>query len=75
MMDALINSFVEDIKRRAALYPDDLEGHMLDQATEADGECLLFSATFPNWIKRSDGSKVLIEAKFRGSRGLDRLNY
>jgi len=38
MMDALINSFVEDIKRRAALYPDDLEGHMMDQATEADGE-------------------------------------
>ncbi|KAF2368755.1 FERM central domain [Trinorchestia longiramus] len=36
MMDALINSFVEDIKRRAALYPDDLEGHMLDQATEVD---------------------------------------
>ena len=38
MMDALINSFVDDIKRRAALYPDDLEGHMLDQALEVDGE-------------------------------------
>ncbi|XP_064113750.1 FERM domain-containing protein 8-like isoform X2 [Macrobrachium nipponense] len=37
MMDALISTFVEELKRRAAQYPDDLEGHMLDQGTEIDG--------------------------------------
>ena len=37
-MDALINSFVEDIKRKAALYPDDLEGHMMDQAGDVEGQ-------------------------------------
>ncbi|XP_068228996.1 FERM domain-containing protein 8 isoform X2 [Palaemon carinicauda] len=36
MMDALISTFVEELKRRAAQYPDDLEGHMLDQGTEID---------------------------------------
>ena len=40
MMDALVNSFVEDLKRRATQYPDDLEGHMLDHATEIDGSKL-----------------------------------
>ncbi|KAG7167489.1 FERM domain-containing protein 8-like, partial [Homarus americanus] len=36
MMDALISTFVEELKRRAAQYPDDLEGHMLDHGTEID---------------------------------------
>ncbi|CAL4139702.1 unnamed protein product, partial [Meganyctiphanes norvegica] len=36
MMDALIATFVEEMKRRAAQYPDDLEGHMLDHGTEVD---------------------------------------
>ena len=38
MMEALISSFVEDQKRRAALYPEDLEGHMIDQGTNEMGE-------------------------------------
>ena len=37
MMDALINTFVEDLRKRATQYPDDLEGHMLDHASEIDG--------------------------------------
>ena len=37
MMDALISTFVDDLKRRATQYPDDLEGHILDHATEIDG--------------------------------------
>lgn len=37
MMDALISTFVDELKRRAAQYPDDLEGHMLDHGTEIDG--------------------------------------
>lgn len=36
MMDALISTFVDELKRRAAQYPDDLEGHMLDHGTEVD---------------------------------------
>ncbi|XP_069995624.1 putative FERM domain-containing protein FRMD8P1 isoform X3 [Penaeus vannamei] len=36
MMDALISTFVDELKRRAAQYPDDLEGHMLDHGTEID---------------------------------------
>lgn len=42
MMDALITTFVEELKRRAAQYPDDLEGHMLDHGTEIDGDSILF---------------------------------
>ncbi|KAK3876580.1 hypothetical protein Pcinc_018643 [Petrolisthes cinctipes] len=36
MMDALISTFVEELRRRAAQYPDDLQGHMLDHGTDVD---------------------------------------
>lgn len=39
MMDALISTFVEELRRRAAQYPDDLQGHMLDHGTDVDGNC------------------------------------
>lgn len=57
MMDALISTFVDELKRRAAQYPDDLEGHMLDHGTEVDGEwaavevfCLALYCSVDGWM-------------------------
>lgn len=49
MMDALISTFVEELRRRAAQYPDDLQGHMLDHGTDVDG-------TVPQYTILASGS-------------------